>query len=139
MTPRITLITAVAAAALVVGVPAAFGDNWGADRQASATVIGLPDREDRAAAARQAEVATLPAGVERSLVETRSLAERPYVGDGGDRFSIVPTSTPTTVGATDSGRELEWPQIGFGVGIGLLFALGLMLVLRTTRSRELAH
>ena len=43
------------------------------------------------------------------------------------------------MGATDSGRELEWPQIGFGVAIGVLFGLGLMLMLRTTRRRELAH
>ena len=55
MTPRISLITAVAALALVVGVPAAFGDNWGADRQSEAGVVGSPDREDRAILAQQTE------------------------------------------------------------------------------------
>ena len=32
------------------------------------------------------------------------------------------------------GREIEWPQIGFGVGIGILLAAGLMLALRATRA-----
>jgi hypothetical protein len=67
------------------------------------------------------------------------VTERPYVGDGGDRFRIDPTSTPVAVGSIDSGREIEWPQVGFGVGLGVLFALGLMFALRTTRRRELAH
>jgi hypothetical protein len=179
MTPRISLITAVAAAALAVGVPAAFGDSWGADRQDGATAVGSPDLVDRAVAARQKELATMLDARERSLgtqrgevstpmLEARERAqgaklqaqlsgatspdvfdravaariaetERPFVGDGGDRFTIDPTSGLETVASIGSGDEIEWPQIGFGVLIGIALALGLMFVLRTTRSRQLAH
>jgi hypothetical protein len=38
-----------------------------------------------------------------------------------------------------SGREIEWPQIGIGFGIGLLLAAGLYLAMRFTRIRPLAH
>ena len=81
--------------------PAAFGDDWGADRQAGATVIGSPDQADRVAAAKQAELATRLDAREQSLVGRSATVEpqiivtqRPYVGDGGDRFTIVPTSSP---------------------------------------------
>jgi hypothetical protein len=179
MTPRISLITAVAAASLVVAVPAAFGDGWGADRQDGASVVGSPDLFDRAVAARQNELAAMLDARERSLVtqrgdvstpmlEGRELAfgaklqaqlagatspdvfdravaaritetERPIVGDGGDRFRIDPTSEPGTVAAVASSDDIEWPQIGFGVLLGLAFALGVIVVLRTTRGRQLAH
>lgn len=36
MTPKFSLITAIAGAALVFAVPAAWGDSWGADRQQQA-------------------------------------------------------------------------------------------------------
>lgn len=52
MTPRISLITAVAAAALALGVPAAWGDDWYADRQQASVQIS-PDAVDRAVAAEQ--------------------------------------------------------------------------------------
>ena len=35
-----------------------------------------------------------------------------------------------------SGRQAEWPQLG--IGFGVVFALGLVLV-RATRWREFAH
>ena len=145
MTRRITLITAIAAAALVVGVPAAFGDPWGADRQDSPSVVGSPDLADRVIAARQKEQVAMLDARERSLGTLRDdvstptvVTYRPLVGDGGDRFTIDGRSTPVTVAASGSGREIEWPQIGFGVLLGIVLALGLMLVMRT-RSRELAH
>jgi hypothetical protein len=59
----------------------------------------------------------------------------------GDNFRDVPKQTihPAQISSTDSGRELEWPQIGVGFGIGILLAIGLMLALRMTRIRPLAH
>jgi hypothetical protein len=144
MTPRISLITAVVAAALTVGAPAAFGDNWGADRQAgvpSDTAAMLDARERAQAAKFQAQLGDGPStdafdrAVAARIVET----VRPLVGDGGDRFTIDGSSNPVTVAASGSGREIEWPQIGFGVLLGIVLALGLMLVMRTARSRELAH
>lgn len=146
MTRRITFITAVAAAALVVGVPAAFADPWGADRQDSPSVVGSPDLVDRVIAARQKEQVAMLDARERSLGPLRGdvstpivVTYRPLVGDGGDRFVIDGGSTPATVTASGSGREIEWPQIGFGVLLGIVLALGLTFVMRTTRSRELAH
>jgi hypothetical protein len=55
-----------------------------------------------------------------------------------DRFRIDPTGgqDPVTV---SSGREFELPQIGIGLGIGLVLAFGLFLLMRYTRGRPLAH
>jgi hypothetical protein len=38
-----------------------------------------------------------------------------------------------------SGREIEWPQFGIGLGIALLLGLGIVLAVRSTRARPLAH
>ena len=46
---------------------------------------------------------------------------------------------PTTIAASDSGREIEWSQIGMGFGLGILLAIGLFLAMRSTRVRHLAH
>ena len=66
MTPRISLITAVAAAALALGVPAAWGDDWYADRQQESVQIS-PDLIDRAVAAEQHHLATMLDARERSF------------------------------------------------------------------------
>jgi hypothetical protein len=180
MTPRISLITAVFAAALAVFVPAALGDDWGADRASQTTFVGSPDLVDRAVAVQQARVASMLDARERSstagrdelgvpMLEARERAfgtkrevqlttgvypdvfERAVVarGTGGstlDRFiandnrhHVKPTNPPTTVSATSSGVELEWPQIGIAFGVGIALALGLMLALRATRQPPLAH
>jgi hypothetical protein len=55
-----------------------------------------------------------------------------------DRFRLDPTNVPT-VTATSSGREIDFPQVGIGLGIGLLLAIGLYLAVRFTRIRPLAH
>jgi hypothetical protein len=49
---------------------------------------------------------------------------------------VAPTLAPQTV---TSDRTAEWPQIGLGVGVGLLLALGLYIAMRHTRIRPLAH
>ena len=147
MTPRISLITAVVAAALAVGAPAAFADPWGADQIGGRPVIGSPDNADRVIAARQKELARVLDARERSLGAARAGAGdvrmvqtgRPYVGDGGDRFTIDAATTPVTVASIQSSRRIEWPQIGLGALLGVGLTLGLMFVLRTTRGRELAH
>ena len=153
MTPRISLVTAVAAAVLVVGVPAALADPWGADQQARTSAVGSPDLVERAVAARQKELATMLDPREHSLGSGRfrgsrpTPTKRPLVGDGGDRFTIDPQSYPLRVSSnspvTDSsssfGHEIDWPQIGLGVVLGIVVALGLTLVLRTTRGRQLAR
>jgi hypothetical protein len=77
-----------------------------------------------------------PDVVQRAVnARTRSIRE-PVVDD---RFRIDPTSVPSPVTVTSSGREIEWPQIGLGFGIGLLLAAGLYVAMRFTRARPLAH
>jgi hypothetical protein len=56
-----------------------------------------------------------------------------------DRFRIDPTSVPSPVTVTSSGRELEWPTIGIGFGIGIVLLLGLGLVIKATHTRPFAH
>ena len=141
MTPRISLITAVLALALVVSVPAAFGDNWGADKQNQTTFVGSPDAIDRAIAAKQQHVATMLDARERGLNVGREVpvTQEPTGFRGDDRFRIDPTSLAVATTVSSSGRDIEWPQIGIGFGVGIALALGLLLALRATRQRPLAH
>ena len=154
MTPRISLITAVFVAALAC-VPAAFGDNWGADRQ-SQTVVGSPDAIDRATAAEQQRLATtmldarerafgtkrevqLGTGTYPDVVERTAVAyERTSGFRGDDRFTIDPSSQPGSVSVTGDGRQIEWPQVGIGFGVLLMLLIGLLLALRGRR-HPLAH
>ncbi len=177
MTPRISLITAVAAAALALGVPAAWGDDWYADQQ-QASVRVSPDAVDRALAAEQQRLFSMldarersfetkvstarpmldirerglvekrevqlssgvyPDAVERA-VEARSQTRTPLPADF-DRFRIDPSANPVQVTdtTTSSGREIEWPQVGIGFGVGIALILGLLLALRSTRTRPLVH
>jgi hypothetical protein len=57
-----------------------------------------------------------------------------------DRFRLDPNtgfeSTPVKVTTT---RDIEWPQVGIGLGIGVLLMIGLYLALKATRQRPLAH
>ena len=94
MTPKISFITAIVGAALVLAVPA-FGDSWGAD-QNQATVRVSPDLVDRAAAARQQELSSMLDARERSFA-AKSEATRIVSPDPvrDDRFRLDPASIPT--------------------------------------------
>jgi len=61
----------------------------------------------------------------------------PVVAD--DRFRIDHTNVPVPVSAPTSGREIEWPEIGIGFGVGLMLILGLVLTLKATHTRPFAH
>jgi hypothetical protein len=71
-------------------------------------------------------------GTARTSVDQRLVADN-Y------REPSKPVSRPTTIAASDSGREIEWSQIGMGFGLGILLAVGLFLAMRSTRIRQLAH
>ena len=119
---KISLITAVAVAVVAVAAPAAFGEGRLAGSQepnGAITSAMAEDGFDRAVAAKLALQPTV------STYRTFGRAEPP-VGS-----AAVPTIS--------SGRGLEWPQIGIGFGVGILLALGLVLALRHTRVRPLAH
>jgi hypothetical protein len=70
----------------------------------------------------------------------RAVASRPRTPDPirDDRFRLDPSPGSEPVTVTD-GREIEWPQVGIGFAIGMVLAIGLVLMLRATRQRPLAH
>ena len=172
MTPKISLITAVAGAALVLAVPA-WGDNWAADQQQPIVHVS-PDAVDRALVAERNRQSNMLDARERALgantgngqvgpLEIRERAfgaklqaqlsggssadafERAVTARGttpdpvrDDRFRLDPTSGTEPVSVTN-GREIEWPQVGVGLGIGIVLMFGLYLALRATRTRPLAH
>jgi hypothetical protein len=71
---------------------------------------------------------------ERAVQPTNSNAGYLYAADRG----VGPTN-PLVVSAMHSGTDLEWPQLGIGLGTGIALALGQMLMLRQTTQRPLAH
>jgi hypothetical protein len=156
---------AVIVAALAVSVPAAFGDDWGADRQTQTSLAGMPDVVDRALVQRQQELGAsfdarldareqalvekrnvqLSTGTPPDLVERVAAAAAKESGSGDhfvandNRFSIDPMTQPVPVSVTGPGDDLEWAQIGIGLGAGILLAFGLVLGLRLIYVRPLAH
>ena len=64
-------------------------------------------------------------------------SKRDTYRDGAER--AVPIAGPSEVATISSGRELHWPQIGIGFGIGIALMFGLWLAMRVTRIRPLAH
>ncbi len=97
-------------------------------------------REESFAAKREAQLtdAKGPDAFERAVIaSTRETP--PVVAD--DRFRLDPTTggeQPRPVGITNS-RDIEWPQVGIGLGIGVLLMIGLYFALKGTRHRPLAH
>jgi len=79
MTPRISLIATVFVAALAVFVPAALGDDWGADRMSQTTFVGSPDAADRAIAAEQRHRASMLDARERSATAGRDELSMPML------------------------------------------------------------
>jgi hypothetical protein len=124
MFPKITLIAAIAGAALVFAVPA-YGDSWYLDVQQS-TVRVSPDTADYAAAAKAKRLA--------AMLDAR---ERAFVSRPESRSDIRSASEPLVV--TQSGGGIEWSQIGVGFGLGLLLAFGLVVGRRFGHIRQPAH
>ena len=166
MTRKISLITAVAVSALAVGVPTAFGEGRLAGSQEPVVVsqdvplVSVPDSHDfgqpavgayldaheRGVGANQSKPQWLNALAARSeglnkkyglgeFVNTSTVAN---YRDAHER-AVPPTTGSAPVSITSSGREIEWPQIGVGFGIGIVLVLGLILGLKATRNPPLAH
>ena len=155
MTRTISLIIGIATVALTVAVPTAFAEGRLAGSQDQQAVA--PDWFERAAIATQRNSQAYVDAADR-VVEPQSLVALRLRSEGLNRINglgefatsssyvdaheraVPPVSnTPVSVTPTGSGRDIEWPQLGIGFGIGIALVLGLILAMRTTRGRELAH
>jgi hypothetical protein len=161
MTRTISLIIGIATVALVVAVPTAFGEGriGSLQVQNDTAYVDANERGGLAQAAQPGlgaytdahERGTVrPSGIESVLglyvdanervgAPTTFSPEPSTYRDGGER-GTPPVGTPATVAAAaGSGSEIDWSQIGIGFGVGILLALGLLLAMRFTRIRPLAH
>jgi hypothetical protein len=166
MTPKFSLTTAIVGSALVLGVPAAWGESQPGTASSEAVERAVLARElssrldakvykdafehavvaNRQGAAIGAYVdahnrssAQLPTpAVPSDASERVGLSGRTagYIRDSHERVA-APSAQQALVAS--SGRDLEWPQIGIGFGIGLLLALALGMAMRLARVRPLAH
>lgn len=168
MTRTISLITAVAGLALVLAVPVASGQGQPVEPSSSpypdvvARAVTAHMTAGRSLVFDNRHVldgdegtqlsGPYPDVVERA-VQARATAGRSLVFDN-HRIDAAPQSAgrtlvfdnfrldgarPEQVSATSSGREIEWPQLGIGFGLGIVLLLGLLLAIRVSRTRPLAH
>jgi hypothetical protein len=126
MTPKTALVTAIACAALVFAVPAAWGDNWGADRKDQAVSQVRPD--DRAGPLGAGAV-TLPGRVAARRVN--NTPGRPDDRGGMRGPGTIPASLPSTAAASVQ-STFQWDDAALGAGavLGLLLfggAVGLTI------------
>ncbi len=153
MTPKISLIVGVAAAALVLGVPTALAEGRLAgsiEPQDSVVQVSRPDSHD---------IVVQPSVPQVSRPDSHDIVSSDagsYI-DAADRARRINTIVPTaytdahersappqgtvsrSTEATGSGNELDWSQLGIAFGLGLLLATGLFVAMRMTRNRPLAH
>ena len=149
MTRTISFIIGIAVTALAVAVPTALGEGRlaGSDPQSAVTSFTYDER------------GTVPQGpiqVERrtdAWDRTAPTSQSSTYRDAGQRSTFPATGSDgyvdanqrgvgpvnPTVSPTSSGTDIEWPQVGIGLGIGIALAFGLLLMLRATRQRPLAH
>ena len=139
-------LLAVAAAALAVAVPtAAAADaapDWferaaAAAERDSGTISPYPDAFERPGSSviRTAVAPAAPDWPERAAIAStkgalsyRDAHERPGA-------STLGTAIGTSVGASDSGPTVAWPQLGIAFLLGIALALGLFAVTRLRPSR----
>ena len=106
--------------------------------------IVSPDAVDRAVAAKelQRSVESQPSAG-RSLVfdDHRTNASQLSAGRAlvFDNHRLGESRPTEQVSVSSSGRDIEWPQLGIVFGLGVALLLGLMLTIRFTRTRPLAH
>jgi hypothetical protein len=99
----------------------------------------LDAREEAFGAKRDAQLANVPGpdAFERAVIANER--SKPVIVVD-DRFRLDPNTgvEPGPVQTTNT-RDIEWPQVGIGLGIGVLLMIGLYMALRATRQRPLAH
>lgn len=154
MTRTISLIIGIATAALVVGVPTALGEGRLAGSLEPAPEVA-PDWFERAAD----RAIEGNGGIVVSRSDSHDVIRYDSNGyaDAAERAQRIDIVVPTALtdsfersappqGTLDStsqsvpaGSDRDWSQLGTGFGLGLILALGLMLAMRYTRGRQLAH
>jgi hypothetical protein len=175
MTPRILTTTAVVGAALVIAVPAAWGngqpyrdagDATSAKLALQSSPLVIRDTGDATATklALRSPLVVRDAGdatatrlalqasplVIRDAGDAAAARLAPHssplvIRDAGDATAakLTPQSSPVSSSpdklSTGSGGEIDLAQLGIAFGVGMFFGLGLILVVRVTRSHRLAH
>jgi hypothetical protein len=155
MARRISLIIGAAVAAVAVGAPIASADPWFADRQQAdfwnydaQTGRKITDTSPRVRPGDLAGLYSTPSdGSGRQVpVLRRSALDSPANLDlrRGAEARSAPHAPPVavsdeSVAAVASDDDIEWGQIGIGLGLGVLLGLALLVGLRGARQRPLAH
>jgi hypothetical protein len=153
MTRTISLIIGIAVVALAA-VPTAFGEGRIGSLQPTSTQPVYVDAGERASVPPAQAAGTYRDAFERAplvaanvvastssgYVDAATRSSHPLGTEGYvDAMERGVAPTQPVVSPTSSGSEIEWPQLGIGLLIGIALALGLMLAFRTTRQRPLAH
>ena len=136
MTSRITLLMAVAAAALAI-VPTALGEGRLAGSPEPDAVAYFYANE-RATLAAPDAVAYFRAN-ERATLAAQGLGAVRVVQRGDDFLRTRPEIGPTPTSDASGSSDVEWAQLGIGFGLGILLAAGLWLAIRMTKQRQFAH
>ncbi|HWQ24710.1 MAG TPA: hypothetical protein VNK94_11450 [Gaiellaceae bacterium] len=133
---RISLVAGTALVALAAWGPAALAEPK-VPASTEPSVAVAPDWFERAAqnALREGRAGYLDAAQRARMAPIRSGAPAGHV----DRYELDLPTGPVAASPTGDGRELEWPQLGIGFGLGILLAFGLVLAARLTRFRPLTH
>jgi hypothetical protein len=152
MKRTISLIIGIAVIALTAAVPAAFGagrlpssdersDFWNYESNAKVA--------DSSPSVAPQDLAKLFSGSGPGFETNYADAVSPAVlelltaKNGGVDRSLVDALTANAgsleVSTIDSRTEIEWPQVGVGLGIALLLAFGVGLAMRVAHVRPFAH
>jgi hypothetical protein len=133
MRPKTAFVTAIACAALVFAVPAAWGDNWGADTKDQAVSRVRPD--DRAGPL-GVGAATLPQRVAARRVD--SAPSRPDDRAGTRGPGAISTSLQSPAAASVE-STFHWDDAALGAGAVLaLLLIGSAVGLMTRRRGRVA-
>ena len=62
-----------------------------------------------------------------------------YAGSTTSKDANDSPTGPVVEPVSNSGTDIQWPQLGIGLGIGIALAFGLMLMFRTRNQPPLAH
>jgi hypothetical protein len=153
MTRRISLIFGLAAIALTVAVPAAFGEGRLAGSQEHSDFWNYESNAkvaDSSPGVAPQDLAKLFAGSGRRGLGTNYaevvspdtvglLMAKNGVVDSSLVDALTANGGSVEVSRVTSGTEIEWTQVGIGLGIGILLVLGLGLATRIAHVRPFAH